>query len=155
MNVEAFFVSLFARSVLLRDFAVPHYIYVAITVPRSRMMTSWAILRSKGTEAGMQRRRRGVGQARRPRIVSKQEGYAGSRGRGFAICDLLLRPFNAVGSGRASEGLSPAVTWGVARGAAQTSMQGALVHLGRSHEGRSHEGRSPQRVGWAVREREN
>lgn len=68
-----------------------------------------------------------MGQARRPRIVSKQEGDADSRGRGFAICDLLLRPFNAVGSGRASEGLSPATTWGVARGAAQTSMQGTAV----------------------------
>ena len=74
---------------------------------------------------------------------------------GQRICDLLSRlsgPLKAVGSGRASEGLSPAVTWGVARGAAQTSMQGALVQLGRSHEGRSHE--DHRRVGWAVRERE-
>lgn len=140
MNVEAFFVSLFSRSVLLRDFAVPHYIYVAITVPRSRMMTSWAILRSKGTEAGMQRRRRGVGQARRPRIVSKQEGYAGSRGRGFAICDLLLRPFNAVGSGRASEGLSPAVTWGVARGARSNEHAGYSRYSGAESRGKESRG---------------
>jgi hypothetical protein len=54
--------------------------------------------------------------------------------------------WKAVGSGRASEGLSPAATWGVARGAAQTSMQGALVQLGRSHEGTSHE--DHRRVGW-------
>lgn len=64
---------------------------------------------------------------------------------------LLLRPLEAVGSGRASEGLSPAATWGVARGAAQTSMQGAGA-LGRSHEGTSHEDR--HRVGWAVRDRD-
>ena len=116
---------------LLRDFAVPHYIYVAVTVPRRRMMTSWA---SAAPSSGAKARKRacsggGGGWAKHVAqgLCRSKNVTRAAEGGGFAICDLLLRPFNAVGSGRASEGLSPATTWGVARGAAQTSMQGTAV----------------------------
>ena len=135
MNGEAVFSFL---SVLLRNFAMPttRCNYCAT---QSRTMTA----QSSGAKA---RKRASSGGGGRAKHVA-QELCRTKKTRiaeGQRICDLLLGLFEAIGSGRASEGLtlSPAVTWGVAPGAAQTSMQGTLWP---SHEGASHE---DHRVGW-------
>ena len=103
-------------------------LYVAITVPLSKMTSQQrsTILRSKGTEAGMLRLVPWVGG---PRMSN--QGDADSRG-----IDLLLGPLVLHRLVAQAKAYRRAVTWDVARGAAQTNMQGST---GRSHEEESHE----------------
>ena len=130
---------------LLRDFACPLYKLQLLCHIANRIVSRTA--KSFGAKA----RKRACCE---PRMSN--QGDADSRGHRFAstarIC--TVGPFNAVGSLVAqAKAYRAQWTWGMARGAAQTSMQGSLG--GRSsHEEENHERGSSCRVGWAVRERE-